>query len=55
MVERVTLLGFAAKIELVDGDGRALVAVMTRDQADELELERGQIVWARAATTVAVV
>jgi sulfate transport system ATP-binding protein len=55
MVERVTLLGFAAKIELVDGDGRALVAVMTRDHADELELERGQIVWARSATTVAVV
>jgi sulfate/thiosulfate transport system ATP-binding protein len=54
MVERVTLLGFAAKIELVDGDGRALVAMMTRDQADELELERGQIVWARAVAPVAV-
>jgi sulfate transport system ATP-binding protein len=54
MVERVTLLGFAAKIELVDGDGRALLAMMTRDQADELELERGQIVWARAVAPVAV-
>jgi sulfate transport system ATP-binding protein len=54
MVERVTLLGFAAKIELVDGDGRVLVALMTRDQADELELERGQIVWARAVAPVAV-
>jgi sulfate/thiosulfate transport system ATP-binding protein len=54
IVERVTLLGFAAKIELVDGDGRPLVALMTRGRADELELERGQIVWARAAATVAV-
>jgi sulfate/thiosulfate transport system ATP-binding protein len=49
MVERVTLLGFAAKIELVDGDRRPVTAVMTRERLDELELERGQIVWARAA------
>jgi sulfate transport system ATP-binding protein len=49
MVERVTLLGFAAKIELVDGDRRPVIAVMTRERLDELELERGQIVWARAA------
>jgi sulfate/thiosulfate transport system ATP-binding protein len=49
MVERVTLLGFAAKIELVDGARRPVTAVMTRERLDELELERGQIVWARAA------
>jgi sulfate/thiosulfate transport system ATP-binding protein len=49
MVERVTLLGFAAKIELVDGDRRPVTAVMTRERLDALELERGQIVWARAA------
>jgi sulfate/thiosulfate transport system ATP-binding protein len=54
MVERVTLLGFAAKVELVDGDGRPLTSIMTREQLDELELERGQIVWARAAASVAV-
>ena len=53
-VERVTMLGFAARIELVDGDGHPLVALMTRDRADELELERGQIVWARALAPVAI-
>jgi sulfate transport system ATP-binding protein len=54
MVERVTLLGFAAKVELVDGDGSPLTAVMTREQLDQLELERGQIVWARAAAPLPV-
>ena len=54
MVERVTLLGFAAKIELVDGDGRPLTVLMTRDRLDELELERGQIVWACAVAAVPV-
>jgi sulfate/thiosulfate transport system ATP-binding protein len=54
MVERVTLLGFAAKVELVDGDGDALTALMTRERLDELELERGQIVWARAIGPVPV-
>jgi molybdopterin-binding protein len=50
----VTLLGFAAKIELVDGDRRPVTAVMTRERLDELELERGQIVWARAAAPLPV-
>jgi sulfate transport system ATP-binding protein len=54
MVQRVTLLGFAAKVELVDGDGRPLTAVMTRERVDELELDRGQIVWARAAVPLSV-
>ena len=54
MVERVTLLGFAAKIELADGDRRPVIAVMTRERLDELELERGQIVWARAAAPLPV-
>ena len=46
MVERLTVLGFDAKVELVDGDGETVVAQLTRDQLEELELERGQIVWA---------
>jgi sulfate transport system ATP-binding protein len=54
MVERVTLLGFLAKIELVDGDDRELTALMTRERVDELELERGQIVWARAVAALPV-
>jgi sulfate/thiosulfate transport system ATP-binding protein len=54
MVERVTLLGFLAKIELVDGDDRELTALLTRERVDELELERGQIVWARAVAALPV-
>jgi sulfate/thiosulfate transport system ATP-binding protein len=46
MVERITVLGFDAKVELVDGAGEAVVAKVTRDRLEELELERGQIVYA---------
>jgi sulfate/thiosulfate transport system ATP-binding protein len=49
MVERVTVLGFDAKVELVDGDGEPVVAQLTREQLDGLELERGQIVWVAAS------
>jgi sulfate/thiosulfate transport system ATP-binding protein len=54
MVERVTLLGFAAKVELIDTDGRPVTALMTRERLDELELESGQIVWARAPAPVPI-
>jgi sulfate transport system ATP-binding protein len=49
MVERVTVLGFDAKVELVDGTGATVVAQLTREQLDELELERGQIVFAASS------
>jgi sulfate transport system ATP-binding protein len=49
MIERITVLGFDAKVELVDGLGDSVVAQLTRDQLDELELERGQIVYAAAS------
>jgi sulfate transport system ATP-binding protein len=45
MVERVTVLGWDAKVELADGDGGPLVVKVTRERLAELELERGQIVW----------
>jgi sulfate/thiosulfate transport system ATP-binding protein len=46
MIERVTILGWDAKVELVDATGEAIVAHLTRERLEELELERGQIVWA---------
>jgi sulfate transport system ATP-binding protein len=48
MIERVTVLGRDAKVELVDGNGAPIVALLTRDALDELDLSRGQIVWIRA-------
>jgi len=49
MVERLTMLGFEAKLELVGAGGEQLVVQLTRERLEELELERGDIVWARAS------
>ena len=47
MVERVVHLGFEARVELVREDGQQLLAQLTQEQAEQLELERGQIVFVR--------
>ena len=47
MVERVIHLGFEVRVELALGDGRHVQAQVTRDQAEELELLQGQIVFVR--------
>jgi sulfate transport system ATP-binding protein len=47
-IERIVRLGFEIRVELVRDDGERLFAQLTRDEADELELERGQIVYVRA-------
>jgi sulfate transport system ATP-binding protein len=47
MVERVVHLGFEVRVELVRDDGQHLTAQLTQEQAQQLELERGQIVYAR--------
>jgi sulfate transport system ATP-binding protein len=47
MVERVVHLGFEVRAELVRDDGQQLLAQLTREEAEELELERGQIVYVR--------
>jgi sulfate transport system ATP-binding protein len=47
MVERVVHLGFEVRVELVREDGQHLTAQLTQEQAEQLELERGQIVYAR--------
>ena len=46
-VERVVHLGFEVRAELVRDDGEVLAVQLTRDQAAQLELERGQIVYVR--------
>ena len=45
MVERVIHLGFEVRVELTRDDGEPFAAQLTRDEADRLELERGQIVY----------
>jgi sulfate transport system ATP-binding protein len=47
MIVRVTMLGRDAKVELHDSTGAELVAILTRDRFEELELWRGQTVWVR--------
>jgi sulfate transport system ATP-binding protein len=47
MVERVVHLGFEVRVELVREDGQHLTAQLTQEQAELLELERGQIVYVR--------
>jgi sulfate/thiosulfate transport system ATP-binding protein len=47
MVERVVHLGFEVRCELVRDDGEQFAVQLTRDEADTLELGRGQIVYVR--------
>ena len=47
MVERLVHLGFEVRVELVRDDGEQLFAQLTREQAEALELARGQIVYVR--------
>jgi sulfate transport system ATP-binding protein len=47
MVERLVHLGFEVRVELLRDDGTQLSAQITREQAEALELEPGQIVYVR--------
>jgi sulfate/thiosulfate transport system ATP-binding protein len=47
-IERVVHLGFDVRAELVGDDGRPFVVQLTRDEAETLELEPGEIVFVRA-------
>jgi sulfate/thiosulfate transport system ATP-binding protein len=47
MVERLVHLGFEVRVELVRDDGQRLSAQLTREQAEALELEQGQILYVR--------
>ncbi len=46
-VERVVHLGFDVRCELIADDGTPFAAQLTRDHAETLELEAGQIVYVR--------
>ena len=47
LVERLAHFGFEVRAELVRDDGQHLLAQLTQEQAEQLELERGQIVYVR--------
>lgn len=47
MIVRVKLLGRDAKLELHDATGTEIVALLTRERFQELDLWRGQTVWIR--------
>ena len=47
IIERVARVGFEVRIEAALGDGTPVPVLATRQQADELELRAGQIVWLR--------
>jgi sulfate transport system ATP-binding protein len=48
MVERLVHLGFEVRVELLRDDGTQLSAQITREQAEALELDLGQIVYVRS-------
>jgi len=47
-IERIAVLGAAARVDLADGDGERLAARLRREQLEDLDLTRGEIVWASA-------
>ncbi len=47
MIVRASVLGRDTKVELHDSAGSEIVALLTRDRYEELELWRGQTVWIR--------
>jgi sulfate transport system ATP-binding protein len=51
MVERIVGLGFEVRVELALGDGKEIWAQLTREQAEQLELREGQIVYVRPERT----
>src|SRR5215475_5695663 len=47
-VERIVVVGADVRVDLVDGSGERMAARLRREQVDQLELVRGEIVWATA-------
>ena len=47
-VERIAVLGADARVDLADGDGERITARLRRDELEDLDLTRGEIVWASA-------
>ena len=44
-IDRIVHLGFEVRIDLVREDGERIHVQTTRDEAEQLELEEGQIVF----------
>jgi sulfate/thiosulfate transport system ATP-binding protein len=55
MIDRVVHLGFEVRVELTLHDDGQIWVQTTRERVDELELERGQIVWVRPHSRLASV
>jgi sulfate transport system ATP-binding protein len=51
MVERMVHLGFEVRVDLVLGDGQRLQAQLSREESEQLELHKGQIVFVRPSRT----
>jgi len=51
MIERIVGLGFEVRVELALADGGEIWAQLTRDEAEQLELRHGQIVYVRPERT----
>jgi sulfate/thiosulfate transport system ATP-binding protein len=51
MVERLVHLGFEVRVDLLLGDGQRVWAQLSREDAEELELAQGQIVFVRPSRT----
>jgi sulfate/thiosulfate transport system ATP-binding protein len=49
MIERIVHLGFEVRVELVRDDGQHVLVQLTQEEAEQLELERGHIVYVRAS------
>jgi sulfate transport system ATP-binding protein len=54
VVTRISRLGFEVRVELLPAEGEALVAQLSRSEADHLELADGQIVHVRVDPTGAL-
>jgi sulfate/thiosulfate transport system ATP-binding protein len=46
MIDRIVHLGFEVRVEMTLADGAPLIAQLTREQVEELEIAEGQIVYA---------
>jgi sulfate transport system ATP-binding protein len=49
MVERITYLGFETRVDLLLRDGSEVRAQLPRDEVEQLELARGDVVWVSAS------
>lgn len=47
-IERIVVVGADVRVELADGSGERMTARLRREDVDQLELVRGEIVWAKA-------